>query len=439
MVTDNDLERILAQALEETKSSNNGDVNLAEISRKTGISRKKLRRWKNNGYYLPPDKRGRRPGSIKLRGYTEKIDSLLAKGVTNSEVILAFIRKDGFAGQATIVKNYISSHKDLVPLPRKVEIPHPERARRWYTDAGDCYQMDWGFVKVEDEDGKTWECACFVMVCHHCGFRYVEFFPNSKQENLFIGMLHAFSIMGVPQRVLTDNMKSVTLGRDANGNVIWNAEYDCFQNTVGFRTDLCKVAHPFTKGAVERLVRYVKENFIPGKRFYNCNELNRQALAWCLEKNSKLTKSRGLVPAEVHMQEETRVLTESERDILLPYLAPARRLTFDRFIQYEGRRYGVPSFYTKRSARVMRDHEKLVVLDLDDFAEIAAYDVDWARADKTCPGQWDYGVLDQPEERPTAPVKSYLKAAHDAIDADVDDLSHFSLFAALDEQEGSNG
>ena len=133
MVTDNDLERILAQALEETKSSNNGDVNLAEISRKTGISRKKLRRWKNNGYHLPPDKRGRRPGSIKLRGYTEKIDSLLAEGVTNSEVILAFIRKDGFAGQATIVKNYISSHKDLVPLPRKVEIPHPERARRWYT------------------------------------------------------------------------------------------------------------------------------------------------------------------------------------------------------------------------------------------------------------------------------------------------------------------
>ena len=58
---------------------------------------------------------------------------------------------------------------------------------------------------------RLWKCACFVMVCHHCGFRYIEFFPNSMQESLFIGMLHAFSVMGVPRRVLTDNMKSVTL------------------------------------------------------------------------------------------------------------------------------------------------------------------------------------------------------------------------------------
>ena len=60
-------------------------------------------------------------------------------------------------------------------------------------------------------EGRLWKCACFVMVCHHCGFRYIEFFPNSMQESLFIGMLHAFSVMGVPRRVLTDNMKSVTL------------------------------------------------------------------------------------------------------------------------------------------------------------------------------------------------------------------------------------
>lgn len=49
------------------------------------------------------------------------------------------------------------------------------------------------------------------MVCHHCGQRYVEFFPNAKQENLFIGMIHSFRYMGIPKYVLTDNMKSVVL------------------------------------------------------------------------------------------------------------------------------------------------------------------------------------------------------------------------------------
>ena len=44
------------------------------------------------------------------------------------------------------------------------------------------------------------------MVCHHCGSAHVEFFPNARQENLLIGMLHAFSALGVPATVLTDNI-----------------------------------------------------------------------------------------------------------------------------------------------------------------------------------------------------------------------------------------
>ena len=65
--------------------------------------------------------------------------------------------------------------------------------------------MDWGFVNVTAPDGNEYKIACFAMICHHCGERYVEFFPNAKQENLFIGMLHAFAYMGIPKYVLTDN------------------------------------------------------------------------------------------------------------------------------------------------------------------------------------------------------------------------------------------
>ena len=205
MVERDDLETILARVLEETKRAD-GTVNLKEIERCTGVSYKRLRKWKDDGYRLLPDRRGRAAGSVKLLGYTDTIDGLLRNGVANSVVIADLIRKDGYAGGLSIVKDYIREHRDLVPLPRVVAVPRPEHVRRWYTEAGDCYQMDWGFVMVEDEEGRLWKCACFVMVCHHCGFRYIEFFPNSMQESLFIGMLHAFSVMGVPKRILTDNM-----------------------------------------------------------------------------------------------------------------------------------------------------------------------------------------------------------------------------------------
>ncbi|MDD6450269.1 MAG: hypothetical protein PUF78_11220, partial [Lachnospiraceae bacterium] len=76
--------------------------------------------------------------------------------------------------------------------------------------------------------------------------RYVESFPNAKQENLFIGMIHSFQHMGIPEYVLADNMKSVVVGRDADGHPIWNHDYEAFMEAIGFKTKLCKPKHPFT-------------------------------------------------------------------------------------------------------------------------------------------------------------------------------------------------
>ena len=96
--------------------------------------------------------------------------------------------------------------------------------------------MDWGFTNVVDWLGNEYKIACFAMVCHHCGTFYIEFFPNARQESLLIGMVHAFMVMGVPDHVLTDNMKSVVTRRDAEGRPVWQADYAAFMECVGFKT-----------------------------------------------------------------------------------------------------------------------------------------------------------------------------------------------------------
>lgn len=123
----------------------------------------------------------------------------------------------GYASGQTQIKIYISEHKDLVPARRQLVDPQGNRGFRYHTGPGEAYQMDWGFITVYDNDGHNYRVACFAMICHHCGKCYVEFFPNAKQENLFIGMLRAFAYMGVPKYILTDNMKSVVLRRDFEG------------------------------------------------------------------------------------------------------------------------------------------------------------------------------------------------------------------------------
>lgn len=230
-------------------------ANLAVFCSKTGLTRSKARTLKKKGFKVTPHGRcGMKAEVTVLTGFTDAIDALLRNGVTNSSVHLDRIREKGYKGGLTAVKDYIAAHKHLVPAKRKTGAePQGNRGRRYKTGPGECYQMDWGFVNVEDWLGNAYRVACFAMVCHHCGAFYVEFFPNARQENLFIGMIHAFMLMGVPEWVLTDNMKSVVLHRDSEGRPVWQADYAAFMACVGFRTKLCKPRHPFTKGKVERL------------------------------------------------------------------------------------------------------------------------------------------------------------------------------------------
>lgn len=54
-IKSNDLENIISQALKEMKSEpGSRQVNLAELERRTGISRAKLRRLQRNDFILKP-------------------------------------------------------------------------------------------------------------------------------------------------------------------------------------------------------------------------------------------------------------------------------------------------------------------------------------------------------------------------------------------------
>ena len=392
---------------EQGDAFNIGKINLAELQRRTGISRSKLRRYKENGFVIKPHGlSGRRAEVTVLTGYTGVIDDLLRKGITNASVCYDRIKEQGYSGGITQVRVYISAHQDLIPPKRHIIAPQGNRGRRYETAPGEIFQMDWGFVKVETAPGITFQCACFAMVCHHCGERYVEFFPNAKQENLFIGMIHAFSEMGIPKYVMTDNMKSVVLRRDAEGHPLWQHDYESFMKLTGFETKLCRPRHPFTKGKVERLVRFVKDNFLAGRIFSNVTDLNIQAVQWCKTQNGKYHKAVDCVPLEIHLEKCMKAARQIEISHQLSfYLCPQRRISFDGFVNYEGRRFGVPYWYVSRTCRVQRKEYTLTIYDDDLSRILTTHDVTWSRKDQFCRDQY---ITEQPEEFPTMPVKSRI-------------------------------
>lgn len=99
--TCNDLQKIITQAINEIKQEqgenfNLAKINLAELERRTGLSRSRLRHLKENNFIVTPHGRtGQKATATVLTGYSGIIDGLLRKGVTNSSVCFERLQEAG--------------------------------------------------------------------------------------------------------------------------------------------------------------------------------------------------------------------------------------------------------------------------------------------------------------------------------------------------------
>lgn len=157
---------------------------------------------------------------------------------------------------------------------------------------------------------------------------------------------------------------------------------------------------------VERLVSFVKTNFAAGRAFVDITQLNAEALQWCAEQGGRYRRALDCVPAEEHGKACLPACDPlAVDDEIAAYLCPRRRISFDGFVSYEGRRFGVPYWYSGRECRVSREGDVLHVYTDDLSREIAAHAVTWSRRDSFCDDQ--YADV-QPVELPTSPVKTTI-------------------------------
>ena len=153
---------------------------------------------------------------------------------------------------------------------------------------------------------------------------------------------------------------------------------------------------------VERLVRFVKENFLAGRAYENAARPDASAPGWCSARGSRYRKALDCVPLEEHARScSARAALPGAADELSMYLCPRRRISFDGFVSYEGRRFGVPHWYPGRPCRAGREGRYPRTYSDGLPRELAVHEVTWSRRDSFCEGQYADG---QPEELPSVPV-----------------------------------
>jgi transposase len=284
--------------------------------------------------------KGKVKGS-KMDAFKPYLNELLGQGIFNCVVLLEKLQKKNYNGGITIIKDYVSDFRP--PKSGKA-------VQRYETPPGKQAQMDWGIIHYIDEHGVIHKSPAFVMIMGSSRAKYAEFTKRCDLYSLLKCMVNAFEYFGgIPETVLTDRMKTVIIGSEA-GKPIWNSQFSDFAADIGFVPKVCKPRKPQTKGKVERLVDYVKDNFLPGRCFVDLEDLNNQAISWCRHVDSKVHGTTGEIPLRALMSEP--LLSLPAKGIRDKYRWEVRKVTREGLISFDGAKYGVPWQYSNREVRV---------------------------------------------------------------------------------------
>lgn len=238
----------------------------------------------------------------KLDPFKELLKTYIEQGIFNCIVLYERLQEKGYEGGVTILKDYVKSFRP--PKSGKA-------TQRYETPPGKQAQMDWGIIHYIDGNGITHKTPAFVMIMGSSRAKYIEFTKRCDFFSLIRCILNALEYFGgVPQTILTDRMKTVVVGMQA-GKPMFHQGFSEFAADMGFIPKLCRPRRPQTKGKVERLVEYVKDNFLPGRVFTDLADLNHQALAWCKKVDNKIHGTTGEIPAKALLKEPLLSLPDS--------------------------------------------------------------------------------------------------------------------------------
>ena len=290
----------------------------------------------------------------RVRNYDE-VSDLVAKrvketsGRISAKRLLPAARAAGYEGSARNFRRLVADAKTAWRQG------HPRGRRPGVWAPGETLIIDWGVL-----DGVHVFCAVLAW----SRFRFVRFAGDEKATTTMSFLAECFEELGgVPKVVLADRMGCLKGGVVANV-VVPTPDYVRFATHYRFRPDFCEAADPESKGMVENLVGYAKDDLmVPQAPFGDLGAANRAAAGWCAEVNANIHSEICAVPAD-------RLNTERELLAELPSLRAefgakptTRKVDKLSCVRFGSARYSVPNRLIGCTVTVLVEDHLLRVIE----------------------------------------------------------------------------
>jgi transposase len=113
---------------------------------------------------------------------------------------------------------------------------------------------EWGSIAVGNTRRRL---SFFVMVLAYSRQLYVEFTLSQSMEHFLAAHINAFEALGVPRRVMVDNLRSAVLAHVRGEPPRFNPRYLDFARHYGFEVVACNIAKGNEKGYASHCTSFV--------------------------------------------------------------------------------------------------------------------------------------------------------------------------------------
>jgi transposase len=332
-----------------------------KASREAGVSRDTVDKYwdMSEKEYLDILSESRRRGS-KLDHYRSFIIEEIQKWseITSSQ-IHDHVKEKALAEEAVwipsqrLVQEYVAILRNELGLPTMSKIRQYEAVEE--LPYGKQAQVDMGVCIMKDAYSKNVKVYIFVMVLSRSRqkFMYFQLRPFNADDFVEAHNLAFRYYCGCrPHEIAYDQDRVMTVGENA-GDLLLTERFETYRRYAGFSLYLCHAFDPESKGKIENVVKYVKNNFLSCRTFTGIAELNSEGLKW-LDRtgNGKKHETTKMVPSRVfleevrHMERVAELSSEPKpTDVVI---------RSDNVVHYKQNRYRVPrgTYAPGRKARI---------------------------------------------------------------------------------------
>jgi len=210
-------------------------------------------------------------------------------------------------------------------------------------------------------------------------YKYVVFQDRPfKTMDVILHFLNCFDYFGgIPEELVIDQDKLMVVSEN-RGDITLTKDFRYFVDEMNIKIYVCRKADPESKGKVENLVGYVKNNFCVTRDFTDTETANISVSKWLKRRaNGKISQATKQIPALVIHEERKHLRGIINSIFRKDSLADREERTVDDkcYLSLSSCSYMLPLKYRNKKVEIYAAKQKLFVFDILTGKEIVEYDI----------------------------------------------------------------